>query len=266
VNNIKHLAGDGATVTTKQDFGPIVSGLAEVDTTAQKFAIENVGTRKLGISPFGGEFLTIQRVGTNDGALYYFFAPDPNGTISKPWGPDGTQPGVDVTLASSGAFAAGTYGVRVSARNAAGETTASDEVTFTATLNQKATYEWHRVPGAVDYVVYRTDEPGTYGAYTARDVVVDPGTGSTAAYEDDGADCGAGSPAPTNTTGSVPPYEPEGDPPEDADFTQDPVLVAAAPTGLSVGEQFFYWARIQAPPGVNSSGNRRTSRMLPKEI
>jgi hypothetical protein len=265
MNLIRHLEGDGLTALFKQDDGIVISGIAEVDTTPVKLAIENIGDRALGATPFGGEFLTIEQLGTSDGWTFTYHALDPNGTLSHPWGVSTAAPAA--VLSAGGAFVAGTYGVVVTARNAQGETTASVEVVFVAVLNQKATYTWARVPGAVDYVVYRTDtdDPGNYGAYSLVDEVVDPGTGTTASLIDVGDPPAAGTPPLVNTSGSTV-YEDLGDPPADVDFTQDPLTVASAPSGFAIGQQFFYWHRLIVPPGTSSFGNKRAARILPKEI
>lgn len=265
MNLIQHLAGDGRTQIVGDDFGTIVSGASEIKTDPVKRAIQNIGDRALGATPFGGEFLTIEQVGDSDGHQFYWHALDPNGTLSHPWGAAAAAPAV--TLSSGGSFAAGTYGVVVTAVNANGETTASVEAVFVAALNQKATIVWARVPGAASYNVYRTDvdDAGVYGAYAFVANVVDPGTGSTASYVDVGDPQDIGTPPLVNTTGSTP-YEDEGDPPVNGDFTQAPLTVAAAPGGLAIGRQFFYWARLIVGAGSSSFGNKRLARVLPKEI
>src|SRR5712691_3893178 len=154
---VRHMSADGATTITQKSWPTIVSDAAlEVDNTPLKFALENVGTRVIGLSPFGGFFMTLQQIGLNDGINLIFIAADPNGTLSKPWGAGldslATANGsiLAVVAAGSGVWGAtGIYGVTVAATNGTGETIGSNEQTFNiSALTQHATYTWAQTPGA----------------------------------------------------------------------------------------------------------------------
>lgn len=95
------------------------------------------------------------------------------------------QPPVQANLASSGTgggLAAATYFYKVTAKNGAGETIASNEKSITVTgSSSKITVSWAEVPGATAYVVYR-------GTVTNTENVKHEVTGgSTVSLEDTGA-------------------------------------------------------------------------------
>ena len=259
---IKHIAADGATAQAQQTWGPFVSGTIEVRSTKIKFGVENVGTRVLGISPFAQLALAIKQAGTNNGHTYYYTAADPNGTLSKPWGTStGGSPVVTFQIGGGVWGATGTYGVKIAATNATGETIGCTEATFTiSAVTQKATYTWVQTPGATGYKVYRTATPGTYGATTLRATI---GGGATVTYQDDGSATGAGTPRTDNTTGGVGPAY--GTVPIDGNFSQTDKVIASAPTGLAIGQQWFYWAQVRIPAASSEIGNRRTLNVTPLE-
>lgn len=264
--DIRHLAADGATTLSQQNFGAIASGAAEVDSTMIKFGLENISDHKLGIAPFSGINLTLEFVGDNDGKSFYFTAADA-ATISRPWG-DGALGAPTATLgglADGGVWGAiGIYGYVVTATNATGETIASAEITANVIdTTQRVTLAWKVVPGATGYKVYRTavGGAGTYGATSLRSTIV---SGGTITFLDNGAAPGAGTPAVVNTTGGAGPAY--GTPPAIGSFTQADKIIATSPTGLAIGQEWFYWAVLKVPPGTSSVGNRRAVRVLPKEV
>jgi hypothetical protein len=260
---VKHLAADGATEQSQQTWGPFVSGDSEVDSDPIKFGVENVDGRVLGTTPFTGLFLEIVQSGTNDGYTFYFTADDPNGTLSKPWGL-GTSGAPSISVGGSGGSwgTTGTYGIKITALNATGETIGSVEGTFTISgTGQKATYTWVQTPGATSYKIYRTDSPGTYGASTFRTTV---SGGATDTFQDDGTATSSGTPPSANTTGGAGPEY--GDAPDDGDFSADALTIAlAAGGGLAIGQQWFYWARIKVPAATSEVGNTRTLNITPTE-
>lgn len=84
---------------------------------------------------------------------------------------------------SGGTFAAGAYYWVVTAINAQGETTASNEVSATLSANQKQTLNWGAITGATGYNIYRGTLSGgenvlvtTVGAVTTY---TDTGTSTT---------------------------------------------------------------------------------------
>lgn len=261
---IRHLNKDGATTQALQSFGPFVSGATEVRSDKVKFGVENVDDRPLGATPLAQLLLEIEQVGSNDGFNFYFTADDGSGTISKPWGTgDGGAPTVAITAAGAGGVwgSTGTKGVKIVAKNATGKTIGSTELTFLIDdTTKKATYTWVQTPGATGYEVHRTDTPGTYGASTFRALVT---PGSTITFQDDGSATSAGSVPADNTTGGAGPTY--GTPPADGSFDQTDKVIALAPNGLAVGQQWFYWAQIRVPAHTAEVGNRRTLNVAPVE-
>lgn len=259
---IKHLASDGATQQAQQTWGPFVSGLVEVRSTKIKFGIENIDSRVLGASPFSSIFLEIQQTGTNDGNLFYFTAADSNNTLSKPWGIGANGAPIVLVTAGSGVWSTtGTYGVTIVATNATGETIGSVEATFTiSALTQRAQYSWVQTPFATGYKVFRTDTPGTYGASTLRATIIG---GAVITFLDDGSATVAGTLQSDNTTaGAGPDY---GTVPLDGAFDQTNKVIAVTPTGLAIGQQWFYYAQVRVPAATSDVGNRRTLKVTPVE-
>jgi len=264
---VKYLAADGATALQQQNWPQQVSDIATVLSTPLKFSVDNNGTRALGVSPFTGLFLTIEQVGTNDGWTFARTALDSVSlTLSKPWGAavDGNgfftgAPTAVVTLAGGGSWTPGTYGIKVTATNAAGETVGSVEVTFViANATDKATITWNVVAGATGYKVYLTPTPGTYGATSLRATI---GSGGTVTYDAlTQTGLAAGTPPLTNTSGGAGPAF--GTPPADGAFTSADKSMGA----MSPGQQFFFWGRLVIPPGQSEVGNQRVFRILPKEV
>jgi hypothetical protein len=256
---IRHLNADGATTQALQSFGPFVSGALEVRSDKVKFGVENISDRVLGGTPFSQLLLEIEQTGTNDGFNFYYTADDGSGTISKPWGTDPAG-APTVVLAGGGSFVTGSYGVKIVAKNATGKTIGSTEATFDATTGQQATYGWVQTPGATGYEVHRTSTPGTYGASTLRAVI---GSGATITYVDDGSATSSGTPPLVNTTGGAGPVY--GTPPADGAFDQTDKVIATGPSGLAIGQQWFYWAQIRVPANTSEVGNTRTLNVAPVE-
>jgi hypothetical protein len=103
-------------------------------------------------------------------------------------------PGIfsNITNVGAGSFAAGTYFWKITATNAAGETTGSNEVSATVALNDAETISWTRVPGATGYKVYRSTTSGGQSTSPALVASVGAGTGQTVTYQDTGSAVGAG--------------------------------------------------------------------------
>lgn len=106
-------------------------------------------------------------------------------------------------VASGGTFAAGTYRWVITAINALGETTASNEVTATLILNGSATLLWAAVPGATGYRIYRTAAAGGTGTELFAFAV---GVVTTVVDTTPGAPVGA--PPTVNTAGTPNTYAP----------------------------------------------------------
>ena len=273
--NVRHYDADGATQLNQQEWGQIISDLVEVDATPRKFALENIDSRVVGASPFSGIVLRHEQVGTNDGHTFLYTAYDPNGTLSRPWGPD-DESAPRVTLASPyGAWVysgIGEKGVVMTAvtmdvyGNVIGETNPSDEQVFTITAEtQTATYTWVKqvapmpIPGG--YRVYRRDGTGALGLIATVLQASDP------EYVDDGTILPGAAPPADNTTGAnATAYDPYGEPPDPGDFDKTDKTIATAPGGMAIGRQWFYYAMLTIPEGTGSVGNRRAYRLAPKEI
>lgn len=100
---------------------------------------------------------------------------------------------------SGGSLAAGTYYWQVTAVNALGQTTGSNEATATvATSGESCTLTWAGVSGATGYNLYRATASGWESAGPA--LVASIMGGSTTTYTDTGTATTAGSVPPYNTT------------------------------------------------------------------
>lgn len=96
------------------------------------------------------------------------------------------------TTTSGGSLAAGTYYYVITALNAEGETTASNEKSIAVAVNGEVLLSWAAVTGATGYRVYRGTGAGAENVYYA------PGNQTT--YTDTGAVSSAGSPPAFNST------------------------------------------------------------------
>jgi hypothetical protein len=251
----RRLSADGATPLAQFTWPTTLSDVTEEITGPLKFAIENDGTRALGDTSVTGLTLVLrlEQVGGNDGILYYQTALDPNGTASRPFGVE-----AEVQADAASGFTPDTYGYVVTATTPDGQTPPSDEVTAEIVeTTDGAVVSWSEVPNAAGYKVYRTPTPGTYGATT---LVATIGSGATVTFTDTGVTAASGTPPAVNTTGGAGPAY--GDEPDPGDFDDEDKLIDT----LEIGQQWFYWARLRVPAATGSNGNRRTLRIVPKEI
>ena len=272
MNVNRYRGADGFTTFAgaTDDLGQLVSSPSiQVLGPPQKTCIENIGFTKQGGTGTG---LVLRRtqVGTSDGIAFIKTAPDPNGTISKPWGLD-----VDLSSVLTGAPTAtnlggpyggwgstGSKGVTIVAKNAVGRTIGSVEKVFTVgSVNEEWRYNWVQTPGATGYEVYVTDTPGTYGPYTLAATI---GSGAITFFVDDGTVRTVGSPPEDNTTGGVGPYF--GTDPVDGAFGTGDLTLATAPAGLAVGQQAFLYFRDVLPAGATAKGNQRVLNLFPVEV
>ncbi len=255
---IRNLAADGVTLQSQQTWGPFISGLVEVRSTKIKFAIENISNRVLGATPFSVLVFAIQQNGTNDGDDFYWTAVDPNGTLSRPWGPDAASAPRVVVSAGGGAWVysgTGEHGVVITAYNGTGETVVSDETTFTISVETKtATYTWVKqvspLPIPTGYKIYRRDGAGDLGLVGTVLQAASP------SFADDGSETPGVAPPIGNTTGGAGPAY--GTVPADGAFTQADKSVAAGGLGLAIGQQWFFYGQVRVPAATSEVGNRRT--------
>lgn len=100
------------------------------------------------------------------------------------------------TVTTGGTLAAGTYYYVITATNAAGETTKSNEVSIVTTgTTSTNTVTWTAVTGATGYKIYRGTASGQEGVFYS--------VGAVTTFSDTGAANTAGTPPTTNTTGSA---------------------------------------------------------------
>ena len=99
-----------------------------------------------------------------------------------------------VPNASGGTFAPAAYYWKITAFNANGETTVSNEATATVVSNGTATLTWSQVTNATGYKVYR----GT-SSNGENHLITTIGSGSTLTYTDTGTTGSAVSPPGSNT-------------------------------------------------------------------
>lgn len=269
----QYRSADGASIIAGPTLalGTLFASLsAEVDTAFTKLCVDNIGDRKVGVSPLAGVVLRRLQLGTNDGEGFILTAADPNGTISRPWGDDvdanNTPTGAPTAVRSvgggSGWSISTIYGVVVTALNATGETIASFEKTFQPlATNDTWTITWTRVPGATSYKVYLTTTPGTYGASTlVSGAVSDPAHTKVLL----GPTTVSGTPATTNTTGGAGPNY--GTAPSIGSFGVADLTIGSDPVGFAVGQQFFFYLAAKLPAGSNAVGNTRGMQISPIEV
>ena len=190
---VKYLDRDGATQPPSTfDLGHAVAGHNQ---TPRKQAIENIGDRVLGASPFNGSELQRRAQGTNDGFDQFRIGLDTT-TLSAPYG-------VGAALgppADGGVWGAtGNVFYRVTAQNADGETIGSVEVVINVdVITKRVTLTWTQVTGASGYRVWRSATSGIYGPTALRTTIVG---GGVVSFIDNGTAPGAGSIPIVNTTG-----------------------------------------------------------------
>ncbi len=186
----QYLDSDGATALFVENW---INAFAGANNQPRKFGFINNGTRVLGNSPgpAAGFQVAVQQVGQNDGSTQVRIIADLS-TLSRPFGLAAALGG------GGGAWGAtGTYGWKVTALNAVGETVGSFEATFNVTdMTKQVALTWTTISGATSYKVYRTPTPGTYGASTLIATL-----GATGSYNDTGSAGSAGAPPAQNTSG-----------------------------------------------------------------
>lgn len=191
---IRYLDRDGASQPPSTfDLGHAVAGQRQI---ARKFALQNIGDRAGGGSPFTGSELRRLAQLTNDGIEQFRIALDTD-TLSVPYGP------VTATLgaAADGGVWAGVGNVfyKVTAVKGDGETPGSLEVVvFVDDVTKRVTVAWAEIPGADDYRVWRSPTSGVYGPSA---LVGSTGSGAVTSFVDDGDTLSAGTIPTVNTTG-----------------------------------------------------------------
>lgn len=135
-------------------------------------------------------------------------------------GSDGST--LSATLNSAGgSWTPDTYYWKVTAVNAAGETTGSNEVALAMTVHQVADLSWNAVAGAVSYNIYRADASGGESSSPA---LVDNVAGTT--YTDTGTAVSSGSVPASNTSALSAP-------------TQTTPSTASSGGGLATGTYYY---------------------------
>jgi len=232
--SVKFYAADGATQVSGELWPDIYAGTA---STALKYLVENNGDRDI-----ANATLKIVKVPGNEGDTMARIGADAV-TASRPFGLSAALSGAG----AGGVFAeATTYGYKLTAITALGETVPCDEASVNVDVTtKKVTLSWLQVPRATAYKVYRTGTPGAYGASSLRATI---GSGSTTSYTDDGSTCSAGTPPAVNTTGGAAPA-----------YGTPPTLATSALTigALKMGQQFPYWVNWSVPGGTMEPGNPR---------
>lgn len=248
---VNYYDKDGGTILTAKTLAQLLAGTTG---TAQKFGVRNVGTRALGLAvSMPAAQLAIAAIAGSDGATRLRIKKD-TATLSPPWSLAGAlgAPG------DGGVWGAtGTYGWRLTATNATGETIASLEVTVNVDVTTKrVTLTWIQVTGATGYKLYRTPTPGTYGGSTLRTTI---GSGATTQFIDDGSATSSGTPSTTNTTGGIAPNY--GTPPAGLDTSTAPFTIGQSDGTLAIGEAAFFWVNRVVPSNSAPAGNPRSANI-----
>lgn len=229
---VAHYSADGNTPITSKSWGDVTAGAS---AAALKFFIQNVGDRSL-----VGLVFDFVQVDTGDGYTHMQWAAD-TATLSCPWGFSATA------QASGGSIPSGTtYYYKITATNAAGETTGSFEKSATTSAaNSSILLQWTQTPGATGYKLYRSTSSGSYGASSLLATI---SGGGTVSYTDTGAATSAGTLPTANTTGGAGPA-----------YGVAPSLGSAAITigTLEVGRQWVYWVGVSVGAAVTEVGNPR---------
>jgi len=227
---IVYVEQDGVTPTDSvEDLGTIVAGATD---TPRKFGATNIAGRTFGGSPFAGCQLRRATLGpSTTGYDQLRIGLDTGGTLSPPW---------DVTATAGAAGAGGVFAsigtkfYKLTATDAAGETTGSVEasVTLTATT-QQVTLGWTPPAGATAIKVWRSTTTETYTPTALRAAL----SGASTSYIDDGSATITGSIPTDNTTGS-------GSAPT---LEEGPIAVDPIPDGATV---FFWVGRVVPIPAA----------------
>lgn len=217
------LASDGVAPISSYTFTDLLAG---AHSRPVKFGYKSLSDRVL----VNVQEL-LQAIVGNDGSTMAFIANDPV-TLSSPW----TFAGSATAPGSGGTFGAvGTYGYKITALNAAGESGPSSEITVTITaVTQTIVLTWVQTPGATGYKLYRTAVPGTYTTPTLLTTI---GSGATVTFTDTGAGLSVGVPPTTNTT---------------AGWALGAVLSGAGAGGVWAGTGIKFWSMI----ALDSAGNQ----------
>lgn len=235
---IIYIDKTGANIITAKNFADAfapVSGSS--DQTAEKFYIENTGSRIL-----NSLAIAIAAVGSSDGSGEVRIGAD-TGTVIKPYG-------VVPTLSAAGAggiFAStGLKYYRITAYNGAGETVGSTEVSINVDVTtKKVTLTWTTVANASGYKIYRSTTSGSYVTPSLRATVVGQPSNT---YTDDGDTLSAGALPSENTTGGSAP-----------NYGTAPTLgVGPLSVGsLAIGQQYLFWLNRTISAGTPETGNPR---------
>lgn len=156
------------------------------------------GNNILGAASISPQVLVSQLLGTTDAALYTVAAAQSvkvaHGALCNV---TGTMPAptllLGATSTTGGTFAAGTYFWKVTAKNSAGETLGSNEVSAALTgTTSSQQLSWNIINGAVSYNIYRGTAAGGENVFIAN-------TGALS-YTDTGTAGSTASPPTAQTT------------------------------------------------------------------
>lgn len=184
--NVIYLDQDGATGLTLLNLPDVVAGN---NSTPHKVGVQSTANRQMNQIQEA-----LQAIIGNDGITMLQIALDTT-TLSAPYG----FAAVANAPGSGGTFGAtGSYGYRITATNASGETISTVELDVNLTaITQTVTLTWTQTPGATGYKIYRTSTPGTFVSPALLTTI---GSGATVTFTDTGAAVGAGAPPISNTT------------------------------------------------------------------
>jgi hypothetical protein len=154
--------------------------------------------------------------------------------------PLGAPQNLTVVTAAGGSLPAATYFYKVTAIDGAGgETTASNEASVVAVLNNKNTLTWNIVPNATKYNVYRSTSAGTEVLLTSSTLpVTQPVFGTlTQSFVDDGTAVVAG--AVFNLLGAPNGAVKVVSPPPPPAFTTWTFTLTVPPSGVTAGKSLI---------------------------
>jgi hypothetical protein len=245
-----YLDSNGVTEIGASDLGNIIAG----STFAQKFGIQNVGSRVTGaITTSKVEYYTalidgISQLQVSTESLIVW-ARDTE-TLSCPFN-------VAAALAAGGSLVVATeYFYKITAFNELGETGGSLEISATPTTgNQSVTLSWDAIAGAEGYCIYRSTDQ----VYTSarRMVIEDPATLSwTDTGQDPDPSSAYGFPA-INTDYDLPAENTTAG--ESPDYGIAPTLSASDIifSSLQPGEQAFFWIGVLSTIATPEANNPR---------
>lgn len=149
---------------------------------------------------------------------------------------------------ASGTLSAGTYGYRVTAKTAAGESLASVEATLGISASHGVALTWSPVPGAVRY--------GVYGRTAGSEQWLADTAGPVTSYTDDGSGSPSGAlpSASTAFTGLAAGWD-----------GSEPRAIAVDAAGRAAVSAAGAWAgsAYAVPVAVDANGNVMTTRLAP---